>query len=816
MNLRQDLRFTLRQMRQSPGHVAAVVLCLAVGIGANVAVFDFAQGTLSPDLPIADRDRVVRIYTRWEGGDGVYEYGSVSIPDYEDWRDRMTAFASTATETIVPMHLSTGEATERTWGTIVSGNYFETLGIGMELGRGFIPEEYAQLGTHPVIVLSYSTWQRRFGGDPGIVGSSVRLNGEPFTVVGVADRRFRSGQVGMASALWVPLAMRASILRGFSTTRGNHFLMCAVARLTPGTTLVQAQAEMDALMLSLEEQYPDTNLGARGIILSERASSLHPMIRPGFQAAVILLGVVCGLLLLLTCANVAGLVLARSAARQREMAVRRALGADRGTIVRQLLVESLVYALLAGVAGHLLSLLMIPFTNAAQPAMDIPLEFPTGYNPATLWFTPLLAVVAALFFGLMPALEAARGDLAGVLHGSRTTGDVRSHRLRNLLVSGQVAASMLLLIGSGLVLRSLRNAREIDPGFDSTHQVIATFDLDLQGYDQERGRIFYRELKRRLSELPEVTAVGMSQIIPLNLSMSTNWVWPEDWESLDGRPADVSRNIVDEGYFEAMRVPLDQGHGFETMKVEDARRELVVNQAFVDRYWPGREPIGRTVRYGNAEDAPLYVVVGVTPTGRYFSLGEQTTPYMYRPWQYSYDGAMNVHIRTRTEPEGLFPAVRRILHEMDPDLPVAALSTMQDKLDFALLPARAIGVSVSIFAVLALLLAAMGLWGLVAYNVVRQTREIGVRIALGARPGQVLWAVMGRGLLLVGIGAFVGLVLGVLGASAVSSMLYDIGVFEPVSFVAALVVLAGAALLASWLPARRATRVDPMRVLNVQ
>jgi macrolide transport system ATP-binding/permease protein len=810
-----DLRFTLRQMRKNPGFAAAVVLCLAVGIGANVALFEFARGTLSPDLPLRDRDRIVRIYTRWAGENG-FEYGSVSIPDYEDWRDRMTSFESTAVETFMPVHVSTGEKTERTWGTIVSGNYFHTLGVGMELGRDFLPEEYAQEGSHPVLILSYGYWQSRFGGDPAVIGSTVRLNGDPFTVVGVADRRFRSGQVGFVSDLWVPLEMRGQILRGYSFGRGNHFLMCAVARLAPGATLEQARGEMDALMAGLEELYPDTNKGAGGVILSERASSLHPIVRPGFQAAVLLLMVVCGLLLLLTCANVAGLVLARSAARRRELGVRRALGAGRGTLVGQMLVESLVYALLAGGVGYLLSLLMIPLTNMAQPTMDIPMEFGTDLSPASLWFTPLLAVVAAFLLGLLPALEMARTDVVGILHGGRTTGDRHSHRLRHLLVAGQVAASMVLLIGSGLVLRSLRNARNIDPGFDPGHQVVATFDLDLQGYDEARGRQFYRELKQRLAGLPGVRSVGMSQIIPLNLSMSTNWVWPEGWESPDGRPADVSRNQVDEGYFEAMGVRILRGTGFETMTEENARRALVVNQAFVDRYWPGQDPIGRTVRYGNDPDAPIYEVIGLTGTGKYFSLGEKPTPYMYRPFQIHYDGAMNVHVRTDVAPESLFGEVRRILREMDPDLPVAALATMQDKLDFALLPARAIGVSITIFAVLALLLAALGLWGLIAYSVVQQTREIGIRIALGARPGQVLAVVMGRGLVLVVVGAGIGLVLGVLGASAVSGMLYDVGTFEPVSFLAALGVLVAATLLASWLPARRAMKVDPVRVLNAQ
>ncbi len=813
----RDIRFALRQIRKNPGYAVAIVLCLGLGIGANTAIFDISRGMLAPPSEIRDPERIVRIYTRWESEDQFADYSSFSWLDYVDVRDQTTSFESVATESIQPFNLARGDEAVRTWGEMVTGSFFSTLGIDMVAGRDFAPDEDLTPGTHPVLIVSYRLWQGRFGSDPGIVDSQVFLNGYPFTVIGVVEEGFDGGMTGLVADLYVPMMMHEQAMPGWDpfNSRDSHWLQNVTARLKEGVTIKQAQAEIDALMANLRETWPEQNTGKSAIVVSERQSNVHPVVRSQFQAALIMLSILVGLLLLLTCANVAGLLLAKAMARRKEMGVRLALGADRRQLIRQVLVESVLLALVAGVIGFLLCQLIVPLTGSVQPQMDIPFEFSTDFNPATIWFTPLVSLLVGVIFGLMPALEVSGGNLVSALRTGRATVERRTHRLRGLLVGGQVALSLALLIGAGLVIRSARAIQNIYPGFDARGQVVATIDLDLQGYDETRGRAFYRDLEERLQAHPAVNGVGLATLVPLSLSNTSSWVWPEGWESPLPTQPSVNHNVVNVGYFEAMGIPIVRGRGFTEQDTPDSGPVMIINEQFAERFWPGEDPINRIVRLGG-EDGTPYVVVGVVPTGRYFSIGEDPQPYFYRPFNRHYRGNMTMHVATEGDSEVLFGVVRQIIRDLDPTLPISSMQTMDDQLGFALMPSRLIAYAVTSFAVLALLLASLGLYGLIAYSVTQETREIGIRLALGAQAGQVVRYVVRRGIILTVIGLVVGLLLGLFASMGISGVLYGISPIEPVALIGALIVLLLIALVASWLPARRATRIDPVRALEAE
>ena len=812
-----DIRFAFRQIRKSPGLAIAIILCLGLGIGANTAIFDISRGMLAPSSEIRDSEQIVRIYTRWQSEEQFADYSSFSWPDFIDVRDRTNSYESVATESIQPFNLARGEEAERTWGQMVTGNYFSTLGIDMAVGRTFAPEEDATPGTHPVLIISYRLWRGRFGGDPGLIDAEVLLNGYPFTVIGVVEKGFNGGMTGLVADLFLPMMMHEQAMPAWDPfeSRDSHWLQNIVARLKEGVTIEQAQAEIDVLMTNLRETYPEENGGKSAVVISERKSNVHPVIRPQFQAVLIMLSIVVGLLLVLTCANVAGLLLAKAMARRKEMGVRLALGANRRRIIKQVLVESVLLAFIAGIVGLLLAQLVAPLVESAQPQMDIPMEFSTAFDWSTIWFTPLISLFAGLIFGLMPALEVSRGNLMSALRTGRATVEKRTHRLRGLLVGGQVAMSLAILIGAGLVQRSARAIQDIYPGFDPRGQIVATIDLDLQGYDEVRGRTFYRDLEQRLLDHPVVSGVGLATLVPLSLSNNSTWVWPEGWESpLETQPA-VGHTVVTVGYFEAMGIPIVRGRGFVTEDDGDSDPVMVINEEFGTRFWPGEDPINRIVRLGG-EDGTPYVVIGVVPTGRYFSIGEDPKPYFYRPFNRLYRGGMTLHVATEGDPTTLFAPVRQIIRDLDPALPISSMLTMDDQMNFALMPSRLIAWAVSGFAVLALLLASIGLYGLIAYSVTQETREIGIRLALGAQNGQVIKHVVRRGLLLTTIGLITGLLLGLLGSWGISGILYGISPIEPVIIAFAVLLLLAIALVASWLPARRATRIDPVRALEAE
>ena len=811
-DLFQDVRYGWRQLFKSPAFTLAACACIALGIGANTATFTFANAFLFRKSPhVQEPERLVRLFISWASG---LKLGSFSYPDYEDFRDRNDVFTGLAVEALAPLHLSSGDRNERIWGSVVSGNYFAVLGVNVTQGRSFLPEEDVRSGGQPVVVLSHGLWKRRFGSDPSIVGTTVTLNGHPFTVVGVAPEGFVGPNVGLGPELWAPFAMTPRLMLGRTLTeRGNHWIGSVIGRMKSDVTAAQVRESTNALMVGLVKEYPQTNEGKSVDVYTEDGASLHPMVRRGFVRFLRLMFGVVGFILLLACANVAGLLLARAVSRRREIAVRMALGGSRSRIIRQLLVENAMLSALACGAGLLLGLWLTRLIGSFRPSSDLPLVIDASLDSRVLAFTFIVTILSALVFGLAPALQTTRADLVSALKEGGPQGGPggKSSRLRRLLVVTQVALSAILLVGAALTVRSLSNVRNLDPGFNPLSQLVGTIDLDLQGYDEAKSREFQENLRARLGALPGVAAVGLSRQLPLQLSSSQNGALPEGNVFPPDKTPSIDYNVVDPGYFAAMGVTMLRGRTFDATDTPSAPPVLVVNQQFADRFWPGQDPVGKHVRTSGKE----HTVIGIVENGKYVSLGEDPKAFMYYSLLQRHDGSTVLHVRTAAEPTALMTAVRNEIRSLDPLLPVSDLKSMERALGFALLPARLAAGVVSAFAVLALFLAAGGLYGVMSYAVSENTREIGIRMALGARAGDVEKQVLRQGLVLTGFGVATGLLGGFVLTRVMAGLLYGVSATDPVSFVTGALVIVAAAALASYIPARRATRVDPIPALRV-
>jgi predicted permease len=808
--LQLDLRQSVRRLSQSPGFVAVVILILALGIGANTATFSFANSILFYDPPVRDPGSLVRLFIAHEG---FTPYGSWSYPDYFDVRERNEVLSALLAEAVQPFYIEQDGQSERVFGSLVSGNYFSELGVEMEVGRGFRPEEDRTPATHPVAVIGYSLWVSRFGGDPDILGKKIVLNTHEVTVVGVANEGFAGTNVGWNLQLWVPVMMADTLFARYPLleNRGSHNIIFMIGRLKPGVTVEQAETSLDALMAQLEEEYPDTNVGKSVGLWSEREAGLHPMLRGAFLSFFGLMFLVVGFILLLACINVAGLLLARAAARRREIGIRLSLGATRRRIVRQLLTESILLSFLAGAAGLLFSLWLTEMVGAFEPPNELPMRWQYEVDSRVMIFGLVTTAIAGVLFGLVPALHSTRQDLVTTLKEASGARGGRSGRARRLLVIGQIALSMALLVGAGLVVRSLLNAGDIDLGFEPDNALLASVDLDMKGYEEAEGRQFQDELRERLGALPGVRAVGLGLTIPLNFSMSQNWIIPEDYELPEGRQAPaIETSAVSEDYFAAMGIPVLKGRTFQASDNEDAPPVIVVNEAFANRFWSGEDPIGKTAISGDRE----YEVVGLVATVKHMTLGEPPLPNFYRALRQDYSGSVYIHVRTDDDPAAMLATVRNEIRAMDPALPVADLQIMRDALGIAMLPVRLATMVVAGFATVALALAAIGLYGVIAFWVSRSKHEIGVRMALGARAVDVMTELMRRGLVLTAIGLGLGLVGGLALSTLMSAVLYDVSTLDTIAYFGAAILLTAVALLAIYLPSRKATKVDPVIALR--
>lgn len=810
-DLLRDLRYSVRMLVRNPLFTVAAILTLALGIGLNAATFSAVYGILLRPLGGTDHpERLVQIYRQWPAMD----YGSVSIPHYQDLRDRTgDVFESVAAYYFEPVAVAESGRSDRLLGMLVSANFFQTYGVTPVLGRAFLPdEESVGPGAHPVAVLGYGFWQSRFGGDPGIIGRKLNLNGHPFDVVGIAPREFKGPVVFADVPIYVPLMMQPQIQPGYNLieSRGNN-MMTAVGRLRDGQTVERAGQVLDAVLAQLRKEYPEEYELQRGhTLVLQNEAGIHPMFKNAQVGMSTVMMAVVAMLLLIACVNVANLFLVRARERRREIGIRLSIGADRGRIVRQLMTESLLFSLLAGVAGLGLAWVAVGFIGQIRPPMDGPWNFAVGLDTTVLLFTLAVSVAAGFLFGLVPALQASRPDTITAVKGEMD-GKAGSSRVSSGLVVLQMALSLLLLISSGLFIRSLQGATRIDPGFDKPSSlVMASVDPELQGYDQARAQAFLDRLLDAVNALPDVTAAGLTDAVPLGLGSSDRGVEVPGYEFGEGERRSLMYADVTEGYIEAMGVRLLEGRTFTRQDDDAGAPVIVVNQRIADRFWPGQSAIGRTIQTAGKDRE----IIGVVETGKYRSLGEEPTEFMFLPQREQYRSNMTLVARTRGDANAALSGIREIVRDADPEMPVFDVRTMQDHMGIALLPARLGGSVLGIFGLLGLTLAAVGIYGVMAYSVAQRKRELGIRVALGADKARVLRLVLGEGMRLAVIGTVIGLVAAAGAARLVRGLLYDVNALDPVAFTGVPLLLVGVALLAVWIPARRAARTEPMRALK--
>jgi predicted permease len=814
-----------------PGFTVVAVLALALGIGANTAIFSLVYATLLRPLPVAAPERLVYLFTGMPGA----PYSVASYPDYVDLRDQSQSFAGLVARGGITVSLRSGEQPEQVSGLVVSGNYFDVLGVRAARGRTFTPEEDQTPGKYPVVVISHGLWQRTFGGDPNIVGRQVALNGQQFTIVGVTPPEFNGTESDRVNNIYVPMMMQAVVRPprgGYSGemnpdllgVRSNRWLLL-IGRLKDGATIEQAQAEVGALMQRQGEAHPETNRGRIGTL--SFVSQGDPDARGSLVSAARLLVGVVGLVLLIACANVANLLLARASARRKEIAVRLALGAGRLRLVRQLLTESVLLALLGGGLGLLLAVWLTDLLAAVPPPPGVlPIRPEFSFDRRVLVFTGALSLLTGLIFGLVPALQASRPDLVNALKNDSAPLDERRRvSARSLLVVAQVALSLVLLVGAGLFLRSLQHAQAISTGFDADRILAAPLSVNLLRYTRPQGREFYRQAVERVRALPGVEAASVARILPLGGGSSVRGLliagrtgadvgaYRNENDNASDNPNTINVNTIGDGYFQTTGIALVRGRDFDARDAEDRPPVVIVNETFVRRHLAGQEPLGQHLSFRGAQ-GPWVEIIGVARDSKYRTLGENPIPFAYLPLAQNHETGMTLLVRTSNEPAALAAAVRREVQALEPNLPLTDVQPMTQVIGDALYPARMGALLLTGFGVLAVVLAAVGLYGVMSFVVARRTREIGIRIALGAQTGAVLRLVLGQSMTLVAVGVVVGLVAAAMATRVLASFLYGVGTRDVVTFTLAPLALMLVALLASYVPARRATKVDPMVALR--
>ncbi|HVG29351.1 MAG TPA: ABC transporter permease [Pyrinomonadaceae bacterium] len=813
-DLLQDVRYSARVMRKNPGFTAVAVLTLALGIGANAAIFSVVNGLLLRPLPYRDSERLAIIWTHSPGANVAQDWPSPG--QFSAIKSLAGAFEDMALAQGASLNLAGESGAERVDALRVPSNMFTILGASPQLGRAFLPEEDAP-GKPPSVVLSHGLWQRRFGGDRGVLGRQLTINGQSYTVVGVMPADFSLGfdvmpTVGAVQQpeLFLPLPLSAESMRSQGDENYN-----IITRLKPGVGVAQARAELDAAARQLAQQFPDTYPPSRAFSFSI-SPLLEQVVGDVRPALLILLGAV-GCVLLIACANVANLLLARAAVREREMALRTALGAGRWRVVRQLLTESLALSCAGGGLGLLVAYWGLNSLRALGPG-NIPRVQDIAMDARVLAFTFGVAVLTGVLFGLAPALRGSRvNPIAALKEGGR--GSAGGHRrLRDALVVAEISLSLILLVGAGLLIRSFARVQQVQPGFDTRGVVSMRLSVAGTSYAGERAIAFYQQLLERVRHLPGIESAGATSILPLGGGIGWGGITIEGYVPATGQSViQADQRIAGTGYFETMKVPLVSGRYFDERDAKDSTKVAIVDEKMARTYWPDRDPVGKRMKPGGADDdTPWLTVVGVVGNVKQYALDADSRVTFYTPHQQNPSGTMYLAARTSGDPRGLTPAVVKEARSLDPNVAVFDIKTMGQRLSESLARRRFAMLALGLFALVAMLLAAVGIYGVMSYSVAQRTREIGVRVALGAQPRDVLALVIRQGLLLalIGVGA------GLAGAGAVTrvmgSLLFGVSATDPATFAAIPLLLVAVALLSCYVPARRATKVDPMIALRAE
>jgi len=813
-----DLRHAFRNLRKHRGFTAVAVLTLALGIGVSTSLFSMVSAFFLQPLPVKDADRLVIVMQR---GDVINVPYGHSYPDYLDYRESAATLSDLAAYMPAPAHVSArGQTPERTWVEIVSPNYFALAGVPPAFGEFPRPEEGFGKASAPTVVLSYRYWQRRFGGNPALVGQPITLNGRTFTVMGIAPASFTGLSWAMAVSAFVPAGAMGTLMEGGDAFRENRGAPAfrIMGRLVPGKTLQDVRAEFEVVAKRLATTYPAEHKGSRVLLIPENRARPDPAIAGFLPIFAAVFAAMVGLVLLIACANVANLMLSRAIARQRDLVIRSALGASRFRLVRLQVVESLVLAAAAGVLGLLLANWAGRALSRFAPSGDIPVNQDHPFDWRVYAFTLLVSLVAGVAAGLWPARKATRFDLVESLKNGGSTAGSSRHALRNLLVIGQVTMSLVVLVSAGLFLHSLQRMQNVALGFRPDNLLMMSVDLGLQQYSDQRGRQFLEDLLTRAGALPGVRSATVAVHVPFDYGMQFSDVGigreiPGSRDNYVSTPF----NVVGPTFFETTGATITRGRAFDRSDDERSRRVAIVNDTMARTLWPGQEPIGQRFRFGR--DGAWIEVLGVAADGKYVMLAEQPRPYFYLPLTQQYRSPITVMVRTTSNPTALATPLQRLLNERDPDLPVFNVRTMEKHMRdsvFALMPLR-MGASIAaVQGVIGLLLAVMGLYAVVSHAVALRTREIGVRMALGAERSDVVRLVVREGMRLSLVGLGIGLLIAVGVGLVLSGVLYGLVPMDiPVlGGVTALLLIVSA--LACYLPARRATRIDPLIALRYE
>lgn len=806
-----DLRLAMRALSKNWLVTVPAVLSLALGIGANTTIFTFLHAVFANPLPVEEPSRLMRVFsTRLD------EPGSLplSYDNFIDYREKNRVFSALAATRWVSVDVELGDNSPlRLFGELVTGNYFETLGVETAAGQVF--READEATGEPIVVLSHSFWQRHLGGDPDIIGDAININDLSFTVVGIAEQRFRGLVLLRSPDFWVPLWMRQQILLDGTLEafeKRDRHLLATIGRLAPGVDEDRAEAGLEVLTRNLARSFPEANRGLGVGVEPLLETTMPNRLRGNLTLSGGLMMLVVGVLLVIAGANVANLLLARAFARRRETAVRLALGAGQGQLVRQLLAEGMLLAILGGAAGLVVAAVGRELLWGLRP-FYLPESLDLSFNPYVLGFAFGLSLVVGVVFSLIPASQSRDLDLASELKDRADAGGGAGGRARNLLVVLQVALSMVVLVGAGLFLASLKNLENVDPGFATEDVFLVPIAIGAQGYSEPEGQSFYQRLAERIQGLPGVEGAALSSR-PLLAAGGQSVGIESDDLAVDERAAGatVRFNVVSPGYFKALDIRLLEGRDFTPADREGSVYVAVVNRAMADWLWPDGSAVGQRIRF-DAGDDPIEIV-GVVESALHGNLRQEPEPYFYAPVGQNYFPSMILHVRASASPDEVSNLVRQEVHALEPKLPLLETRFVEQLMENSLWAARMIAGLLSFFGALALLLSMVGIYGVMAYDVRLRSREVGIRIAMGAGKKEVLVHILGRGLRLVGLGIAAGLVISLAGSRFIASLLYGVAAFDPVVLGATALVLATVAVLALAQPARRATRVDPMLVLR--